>query len=305
MRIRDLEYFVAVCDIGSINRASAALHIAQPALGLVLRRLEDEFGAELFVRHSRGVTPTPQGEELRAWAQDVLQSHRRVRDRIRLSKLLPHHLRIGLPPSAAALMATNIPAVSRQWLPGTSVQLLEEASHVLVDYVATNALDLALSFETPGARELHAQPVLRQALYCAARPGEFGPNETIPFASVLERDLVISAMPASVRYVVENEAKKIGRRLRITHELKSTALLKDFVTLGVGSAILPLSSMAEEVAMGRISVARIVEPELTRTLSLVRRKGSEEGSASAIDAPIIEYIRSALPRKLPEGISAH
>ena len=76
MRLRDLECFIGVCDLGSLNRAAEALNIAQPALGLLVRKLEHEFGADLLVRHARGVTPTPEGEEVKALAADIRPGRR-------------------------------------------------------------------------------------------------------------------------------------------------------------------------------------------------------------------------------------
>ncbi|GAA4817834.1 LysR substrate-binding domain-containing protein [Sphingosinicella ginsenosidimutans] len=303
MRIRDLECYIRVCEVGSINRAASDLNIAQPALGLILKRMEHEFGAQLFVRHARGVTTTGQGDEVCRWAREVIEGHRRMRER--LAHHWPRELRIGLPPSAASLLAVNLPAASQRWMPGTEVHLLEESSHVLVEYVASNALDLALTFQTPGGEGLESQPVLDQALYLVGGPDAFGPHETIRFAKALDRDLVMSAMPASVRFVVEREAEKIGLRPRIVHELKSLSLLKEFVSHGMGAAILPLGSIAEDLRARKISAARIIDPEIRRTLSIVRRRAAASDDAVEVaEAPLLRCIRSTLPKALPEGLMA-
>lgn len=304
MRLRDLECFVRVCETGSLNRAATVLNIAQPALGLLVRKLEHDFGVDLFVRHARGVSPTVQGEEVKAWANEVLAGHWRMRERLRWSKLLPEHLRMGLSPSAAALLAVGMPAATRHWMPGVSVDLMEGASHILVDSIACSTLDLALTFETPQSALLYSEPVLHQALYLIGRAGMFAHGETIPFGSALRRDLVIGALPASVRYVVEREARKIGADVHIVHEVESLAVLKSFVLEG-SYAILPYGSVGEDVAAGRLSAARIVEPDITRTLSLVRRNEAAASGKGMIDAPLLECIRSTLPASLPEGITIH
>ena len=59
--IRQIRYFVRVVDTGSLSRAAASLHLSQPALGLQIRKLEEELGRSLLLRHSRGVVPTEDG----------------------------------------------------------------------------------------------------------------------------------------------------------------------------------------------------------------------------------------------------
>ena len=54
--IRQLRYFVAVAERGSVSQAALDLHLSQSALSEALRKLEVELGVELLTRSSRGVT---------------------------------------------------------------------------------------------------------------------------------------------------------------------------------------------------------------------------------------------------------
>lgn len=61
IELRHMRYVIAVAETGQLTRASARLHIAQPALSQSILRIEEEIGTTLFERHPRGVTPTPAG----------------------------------------------------------------------------------------------------------------------------------------------------------------------------------------------------------------------------------------------------
>jgi DNA-binding transcriptional LysR family regulator len=61
MEIRELRYFRAVVEAGSIMAAAAALHMSQPPLSLAIRKLETEVGVQLLTRSARGVVPTSAG----------------------------------------------------------------------------------------------------------------------------------------------------------------------------------------------------------------------------------------------------
>jgi DNA-binding transcriptional LysR family regulator len=71
---RLLRAFVTVAEELHFTRAAVRLHTAQQALSRDVRRLERELGAELFVRTTRQVTLTPDGERLLPYARRVLQA---------------------------------------------------------------------------------------------------------------------------------------------------------------------------------------------------------------------------------------
>ncbi|WP_307667974.1 LysR family transcriptional regulator [Streptomyces sp. V2I9] len=72
---RLLRSFLAVADELHFTRAAARLFVAQQALSRDVRRLERELGAELFVRTTRQVALTPDGERLVPYARRVLDAH--------------------------------------------------------------------------------------------------------------------------------------------------------------------------------------------------------------------------------------
>ncbi|MGO1847015.1 MAG: LysR family transcriptional regulator, partial [Halomonas sp.] len=61
MEFRQLEYFIAVVETGSITAASRKVHVAQPALTRQMRLLEEDLGTQLLDRHARGVRLTVAG----------------------------------------------------------------------------------------------------------------------------------------------------------------------------------------------------------------------------------------------------
>jgi DNA-binding transcriptional LysR family regulator len=68
MDIRHLKAFIAVFEERNITFAAQRLCVAQPTLSVTIRQLEDDLGAELFVRQARGVEVTEQARALYAQA---------------------------------------------------------------------------------------------------------------------------------------------------------------------------------------------------------------------------------------------
>ncbi|MFD8226303.1 LysR family transcriptional regulator [Streptomyces massasporeus] len=71
---RLLRGFVTVAEELHFTRAAVRMHVAQQALSRDVRRLERELGTELFVRTTRQVTLTPDGERLLPHARRVLHA---------------------------------------------------------------------------------------------------------------------------------------------------------------------------------------------------------------------------------------
>ncbi|MEW9547777.1 LysR family transcriptional regulator [Nonomuraea sp. NPDC050783] len=78
MDLRYVRYAMAIARAGSLRRAAAALHIAQPTLSEQLRALEKEVGVELFSRSSSGVQLTEAGEAFLAQATVAVDAFERA-----------------------------------------------------------------------------------------------------------------------------------------------------------------------------------------------------------------------------------
>lgn len=72
MQRRNLEYFVAVVDCGSISAAAQKLLVAQPSLSRTINAMEKEMDCQLLERTGRGVAPTATGRQLYYYARSIL-----------------------------------------------------------------------------------------------------------------------------------------------------------------------------------------------------------------------------------------
>ena len=72
MNINHLKYVVEVENTGSITRAAQNLFMGQPNLSNAIKELEQSIGITIFIRTSKGVTPTPEGAEFLGYAKTIL-----------------------------------------------------------------------------------------------------------------------------------------------------------------------------------------------------------------------------------------
>lgn len=80
MTLQQLMYLVTVADCGNITEAAEKLFISQPSLSAAIHNLEKEMGVTAFVRSSKGVTVTREGEELLSYARMLLEQADNMRE---------------------------------------------------------------------------------------------------------------------------------------------------------------------------------------------------------------------------------
>ena len=73
LEFRLLKYIVAIAETANFTRASERLFLAQPTLSQQVIALEEGIGVQIFVRRREGISLTPAGQMLYAYAQDALE----------------------------------------------------------------------------------------------------------------------------------------------------------------------------------------------------------------------------------------
>jgi DNA-binding transcriptional LysR family regulator len=157
LSVEQLATFTAVVKAGSLGRAAVVLHMTQPALSRAIKRLEQQLGAELFERHSKGMQLTeigkaflPHAMSLHAEAIQALEEIQALRGAARGT------VRVG----AVASLASSIlpPAIERtlkKW-PGLHFDVVEGVWDLLAAGLAKHEIDLALGAEAPDTDEIVA-----------------------------------------------------------------------------------------------------------------------------------------------------
>jgi DNA-binding transcriptional LysR family regulator len=145
MDLRQLRQLVVLSEAGSFHRAAELLHIAQPPLSVSIRKLEQELGCELFVRHSKGVTPTPACEAVLVEARSALAHADRVRGVARAAAQgLSGSLRIGFVGSAVyTLLPRLVPAFRRSY-EAVDLVFTESTSTEILGGLDQRTLDVGL-----------------------------------------------------------------------------------------------------------------------------------------------------------------
>ena len=294
MDLRQLRYFVAIAEAGSVREAAARVRVAQSALSRHVRALEDELGVRLLDRHARGVSLTAAGERLRVRAVEILRRVDEMRTEIIAEgEVAAGGVAVGTSPATSRLLYGRLAERVGADLPGVVLDLVEGASHGLLEGLDAGRLDLAIVVNPEPRASLELDPLVAEQVYLLAAPGDGAvAGERCSVADLHELPLVLFPRPAGSRMAFEHAAAAAGIALTVAHEVQSQDVLREFVRRGLGYGLLPYSSMRAELAARRISAVAVDGLALSRVL--VRRIDHPMTPAVAEVAMRIRRIVAAL-----------
>lgn len=303
MNLRQLRYFVAAVDAGNITRAARQVHVAQPALGVQLRELEEELGASLLVRHSRGVEPTPAGRLFYERSKAMLDLLERTRhDVLQLQAAARLPLRLGLTSSLVMLVGTDLQLLASRAFPRIALSPLEAPSFALADAVAREELDLALAYDVEPLPGLSIMPVMREELLFVRARESDKPSSPVDLGSVLASRLALGGCRDVARRALARALGTAPAELPLAFEMQSVSAIRELVLRGEATSVLPIGAVAAEVAAGRIQVHRIIGTTATMTLHVVRRSSGSTPATQEI-SELLEAALSMIADKAGKYVS--
>ena len=267
MDVRSLRYFANVAQSGSFTQAARNLHIAQPALSQHIRRLEEEIGEPLLVRHPRGVKPTASGQVLLEHARRIVLDIEYALAQVRQTATeAVGTVHVGMPESLGMRIAAPLLQRTRERFPKVFLSFHEAGLSNLPEMVEDGVIDLAVIYTPAVNIESRTRLVVPVAMFAVGRAGSFPPpkrkrrgNEepSIDLEECLALPLVLGPRGQWHRDHLQNLALKRGLAINLIGEADSLALMLQAAR--TGSAYTILTSTTADVALreGGLSGARI------------------------------------------------
>ncbi|MFV0383478.1 LysR substrate-binding domain-containing protein [Paracoccus sp. (in: a-proteobacteria)] len=296
--LRQLRYFVAIVEQGSISRAAGVLHVAQPALSLHVRNMEAHLGTALLFRTPRGVEPTEAGTILLNHARVILDQLTVAEEEIRGNLSDPSgDVRLGLPGTIAQILAVPLITATHRRYPKIRLRIAEAMSGFVLEWLRDGRVDLAVLYGGAEEQGIAAQPVLEEELQFFA-PAQPAPDEALPpsggliaFRQVAGMPLILPGEGHGLRDQLERVAITVDTALNVMIDVDSYANIKALVHEGLGCSILPRNAIAADAAAGSLRAWQIAGPAIRRRVFLAH--SSERPMTNAV-ATIRNLARDTL-----------
>jgi DNA-binding transcriptional LysR family regulator len=245
VELRQLRYFVAVAEAGSLTRAATRLHIAQQSLSQQIRTLEAQLGASLFERSSRGVELTDAGAVLLREARRVLAQAERAEDAVRrAARGEQGELRVGFLSTVANYFMPPVVRAFRERHRGVRLHTEDLTIAALVAGVRDGTLDAGLS-RPPLVDDLEAEVVLREPVAAVLPEGHpLAERDELTLADLADEPWVLTPRASWPPWhrSYDDDFARAGYRPRVVQRGTTPQGLLALVAAGVGVTRLTLSS---------------------------------------------------------------
>lgn len=264
--LKQLDYFVAAADGGSVAEAARRLNVSQPSVSAAIGKLETQFGVQLFLRrHAQGVSLTSAGQRLLAEARSLLahagelgqEAHglgHAARGRLDLGCFLT------LSPMYMPELLTGFAAA----YPEAELRLHEGHQEALLDGLLSGRFDAAILYDLYIEAELAREPLaelLPYALLPARHP--LARQRRVSLAELAPEPMVVLDVPPSRRYFTAL-FNKAGLEPRIAFHSPSFETVRGMVASGAGYSLLVTRPAGDRAYDGRriacLPLADPVEP---------------------------------------------
>src|SRR5580698_2722351 len=275
MDLSQLQVFLTVAKEQSFSRAAEKLYRTQPAVSIVIRKLEESVGQPLRGRGARQVKLTDAGTLLRDYAERLLN----LRDEIQkgmedLGNLGRGELRLGVNESSIHALLPTL-ARYRKLYPGVKLVMLRTLSRDIPQEVLNYRLDLGTVSYVPEDAKLAAVEILQDELTFVVPPKhKLARRRSVDIKELGEETFIAHNVESPYRSRVIQLFEKHRTPLRRDVEMPTIESIKRFVQMGMGVAIVPRMCVHWEIEHGWLKEIKIRQLNMPRHLYIISRRGA-------------------------------
>jgi DNA-binding transcriptional LysR family regulator len=256
--LRQLEYFVAAADAGSVTDAAQNIPVAQSSVSAAIAQLEAALGVQLLIRHhAQGISPTAEGRQFLARARALLHDADELeRFASELTAELTGTLHLGCLVTLAPLITPRLGQGFRERHPAARLEMVEAGQADLVAGLRSGRLSVALTYDLDLADDLTFAPMASlppRALLAAGHP--LAAKESVTLGDLAGEPLVLLDLPHSRDYFHELFAAA-GVEPTVAHRSIHPEVIRTMVANDFGYSIINARPHIDLALDGRPIVTR-------------------------------------------------
>ncbi|NRB66775.1 MAG: LysR family transcriptional regulator [Vibrio sp.] len=286
MDSRHLKHFVAVAEHGHFTMAAKALHIAQPALSISIKKFEQQLGVELFRREERCVTLTDEGKVLYEHAKRVLQQIDDAKLAIdELRGLEKGEVRLGAPSMMGSYFFPQVLMAFKSHYPNLKLTLIDAGTRSIRKMLLDGELDIGVIDDENVPQDLETDHLLNvEMVAVVGLEHALAQNKSISFEEFFKHELVMFKPGYFHRDFVEKKARLHDKEMKFSFETNLLPMILSIVKHEFAiTALLKLVTEHEKDV-----VAIPFDQPVNLTLSLAWRKNAY---LSIADRTFIEFVK--------------
>lgn len=295
MDTRQLAYFVQVAKDNSFTVAAKNLHLSQPALSKMIKKLEEELGVQLFDRSEHKMALTDVGEKLFEEGQKLLLEMDSITEAIQDTKnLRTGNVSVGIPPVIGTSYFPPLIANFRKKYPGINLSIIENGAVTVYEMVEKGFVDLGLIILPKLSDQIEYIPVtVDEIVLIVHNDHPLAEKETVVFEDLKDETFALLDDTFLLHHHVIKACREAGFEPNIYFKSSQWDFLTELVSLNQGISILPRPILARFNSKN-IKQIRINHPEMKWRIAVIVKK---QRYISFAARKFIEYIKENIAKQ--------
>lgn len=261
LRFRQIHYFIEIVKSGALLKAAERLHVTQPALTTSVRKLEETIGSKLLVRARNGIRLTESGKIFFTSAQAILNEYNNSKAKLTaIHRLEGGQVNLGALPIASNAFLPAALARFKKAHPNVGVTLSPSYNEMLLPSLKLGELDfvIGLEGEVDKMAGLTFTRILRDPICLIVRPDHPLASTTVRSAERLHKFPVFIPHPYREMHLFAHQIFATEKNEFPPNYIEANYYMApDFVRITDAIAMLPLSSVIEEVSARTLAVLKV------------------------------------------------
>lgn len=291
--LRQLEYFEEAANCKSIAAASLKLNISQPSISSAVRKLEDQLGMDLFIRHhAQGVSLTRAGARFLKYSRNLLRLGRELQEEGSSHGIgVTRSLSVGCFTTLAPVFMPRLIAEFCRLHPSATISLEEGNQADLIRLLRSGEIEIALLYDLELPEDIVSQQVAKFAPYVLLpEHHRFAKSESVCLEWLADEPFILLDIPPSRDYFV-GLFRTEGLKPQIRFGSHSLEMVRGMVGQGLGYSVLvtrPLGNstycgehvvmkpISNRVSASAVSFARLQQVRPTRVAAAFEKFSKEQ-----------------------------
>jgi DNA-binding transcriptional LysR family regulator len=289
--LRQLQFFVAAAEQGSVSGAARVLSISQSSVTEAIRALEDDLGVTLFERQAKGLRITHKGSAFLRHARQILGDVARARDAFQdEGEQARGRLSLGVTSLVAGYVLSDILARFRRAYPQVDLNVIEDSGEYLQHLLIGGELDVAvlLTSSVKDRLALQVETLLVSPFRLWLPLGHALAQQEAISRDELAGHALIQLMVDEIEEATRTLMASIAHPPQVTFRTRSVEAVRSLVATGAGLALLPgLVYRPWSLEGDRIEIRDVSGDLPTVQVGLAWRRGAP------LSGPALNFVRSA------------
>ncbi|SDG92398.1 transcriptional regulator [Alteribacillus persepolensis] len=270
MDLRQLTYFLTVCDTYSFTKAARKLRIAQPAITKAIQQLENEVGLPLFIREKRHVRLTMEGRVLKQHAIDIQQKIQQAKKELHdMKEGICGTVQVGIPSMSGSYYFPEKLAQFQEKYPDIDIDIYEAGTTEIERDILEGRLEMGTVVVDDVSNNLDIHPFLQESLMLVVSPSHpLAAHQAVSIEQLADEKLIVFKGGYYHRRIIEQVGASTKKDLSIAFETNQIAMAKSLTAKNFGVSVFLNMVVSKDEDVTAIPF----DPPIVITLGIAHKK---------------------------------